>query len=104
MMVLEGVFLPIAGSFRLPTEEERWYPPLLRIPQEVIVDPGLLSDEPPFNRLSPFPVTTNLTVSEGEALSISANHLQWAGQWSAFVGGFDVDLSYFDGYDTIPHG
>ncbi|MBK7978331.1 MAG: hypothetical protein IPK07_35495 [Deltaproteobacteria bacterium] len=104
MMVLEGVFLPIAGSFRLPTEEERWYPPLLRIPQEVIVDPGLLSDEPPFNRLSPFPVTTNLTVSEGEALSISANHLQWAGQWSAFVGGFDVDLSYFDGYDTIPTG
>ncbi len=104
MMVLEGVLVPMAGSFRLPSEHDRWYPPLLRIPQEVVVDPRLVSSAPPFDRLSPFPVTTSLTLAESDAPDVNAANLQWGVQWTTFVGGIDLDLAYFEGFDTLPTG
>ncbi len=117
-MVLEGVFEPVAVPFRLPQTQDRWYPPLLNLPDTIPVDPGSFAMpvcegvfpdptqaqlcEKKVGALKPFPIHPALTLAEIDAPPVEPAHFQWATQWTTTVAGFDIDLSYFDGYDSIP--
>ncbi len=85
---LTGVWAPIVIPYHFPDEDERWYPPLARVPPESRVMGLTVRNEARFaNRSLPRRSLANGTL---------------AARLQGRLGGADFALYYFDGFDTAP--
>jgi hypothetical protein len=83
-----AVWAPIVTPFHFPDEDERWYPPLARVPPESEVDG--------------FTVRNEFRVRNGDLPSRNPVHGGGAARLAGYFQGADFSLYYFDGYDTQP--
>ena len=86
----ELVWIPQYVPYRLPTPEERWFPHVLK-PPEAIQTNTAAGDIP----VTPLYQEIDLS---GSALKYS----EYGIRLSRYIGGCDISLSYFRGYDTMP--
>ena len=90
---LTGVWLPIVTAFRFADDDERWYPPIARVPPQSTVDG--------------FTVRNEARVRNGD---VPSRPSPWsdlrngggAGRFAGFLGGADFGFYLYDGYDTQP--
>ena len=85
---LAGVWAPIVVPFRFPDQDERWYPPLARIPPET--------------ESMGFVVMNRSNFRNGDVPSRNLSNGAGAARLSGLAGGADFSLYYYDGYDTLP--
>ena len=83
-----AVWAPIVTPFHFPDEDERWYPPLARVPPESEVDG--------------FTVRNEFRVRNGDLPSRNPVHGGGAARLAGYFQGADFSLYYFDGVDTQP--
>ncbi|MGH7859859.1 MAG: hypothetical protein ACREQY_21230, partial [Candidatus Binatia bacterium] len=85
---LSAAWIPVVVPFRFPDKDERWYPPLARIPRQSQGDGFTVENESRFR---------NGAVPDRD-LANGAGAVRLAG----FFRGADFALYYYDGYDTQP--
>ncbi len=86
----EIAWVPFYVPYRLPTSEERWFPPLLIPP--CCIQPRTLTDD--------IPLTASYRDVERPALTLA--HSQLGMRLSRHLAGWDLSASYFRGYDPQP--
>lgn len=87
---LELAWIPRYVPYRLPTSEERWFPAVLR-------PPAMIETGTPAGDIPVTPVYKDIDLS-GSGLKYS----EYGVRLSRYVAGWDISLSYFRGYDTMP--
>lgn len=86
----EFVWIPMYVPYRLPTPEERWFPTVFKAPGSIDAGPDIGS----------VPVTARYNDIDLPGLSIGNSE---AGvRISKYIGGWDLSLSYFTGFDPMP--
>jgi hypothetical protein len=85
---LTFVWLPIYVPYLFPDQDERWYPPVARVPPESEVMGITVQNESTFAN-APVPART-------------LNHGTYAVRLSGLAAGADFALYYFDGFDPSP--
>ena len=85
---LMTVWIPIFVPFRFPDQDERWYPPLSRVPAQTRFDGLLVQNEGRFEN-GTIPARTMQNSEVGVRLA-------------AVAGGSDFALYYFDGFGPAP--
>jgi len=87
-MRLTLVWAPIYVPYYFPDQDERWYPPLARVPRESEVMGVTVENRSEF-RNAPLP---QRTVGNGT----------WAARFSGLLGAADFAFYYFEGFDPAP--
>ncbi|MBI2963703.1 MAG: hypothetical protein HYY35_08105 [Deltaproteobacteria bacterium] len=87
-MRLTLVWEPIYVPYWFPDQDERWYPPLARVPPQSTVQ-GLTVENRSRFRNAALPSRT-------------LEHGSYAARFSGFLGGADFALYYFEGFDPAP--
>jgi hypothetical protein len=82
------VWAPIYVPYYFPDQDERWYPPLARVPRESEVKGVTVENQSAFEN-APLP---HRTFGNGT----------WAARVAGLVGGADFSLYYFEGFDPLP--
>jgi hypothetical protein len=82
------VWLPIYVPYLFPDQDERWYPPLARVPPQSDVMGVTVENQSSFVN-APVPART-------------LNHGTYAARLSGLAAGADFALYYFDGFDPAP--
>lgn len=83
-----AVWAPIVVPYHFPDQDERWYPPLARVPPETVVMGFRVRNQSRFvNRRLPARTLGNGT---------------WAGRVQGYLAGVNFALYAFDGYDNAP--
>jgi hypothetical protein len=85
---LEAVLLPVFTASRLPTFGSRWYPPLAPMMPHPL-DPGRT-------------VALTYDVPAPRTPASTLDNMQYAARASTTLQGWDLSLSYFDGWDDLP--
>ncbi len=85
---LTFVWLPIYVPYLFPDQDERWYPPLARVPPQSDVMGVAVENQSSFVN-APVPSRT-------------LNHGTYAARLSGLAAGADFALYYFDGFDPSP--
>lgn len=91
---IELVWMPILVPYRFPDPSDRWYPPLLQAPQEVVVA------VPEFPL--PVPLTIRQTNREPNLPARTFRHSEVGVRVARTLGNVDLGVSYFNGYDRRP--
>ncbi len=84
----EIAWIPRYVPYRLPTPEERWFPPILKPPTVVHSSSGDI------------PVTTHYEDIDLPAFKLSNSEIGI--RISKYIKGWDTSISYFSGYDPTP--
>ena len=87
-MRLTLVWAPIYVPFFFPDQDERWYPPLARVPEET--------------QAMGFTATNSGRVRNAPVPARSLDNGSWAARFSGLIGGADFALYYFEGFDPAP--
>ncbi|HUE38647.1 MAG TPA: hypothetical protein VMR29_04040 [Candidatus Binatia bacterium] len=82
------VWAPIYVPYYFPDQDERWYPPLARVPAE--------------SRVMGFTVENRSRFRNAPVPSRTIDNGSYAARFSALWGGADFALYYFDGFDPAP--
>ena len=82
------VWAPIYVPYYFPDQDERWYPPLARVPRESHVMGITVQNQSDFEN-APLP---HRTFGNGT----------WAARFSGLFGAADFALYYFEGFDPLP--
>jgi len=82
------VWAPLYVPYYFPDHDERWYPPLARVPAE--------------SRTMGFTVTNQSRLRNAPLPSRTLDHGTIAARVSGLLGGADFALYYFDGFDPAP--
>jgi hypothetical protein len=82
-------WVPRFVPYRLPTSEERWFPRVLKPPS--VITAGTVGD---------IPVTT--VFKDIDLPGFSFENSEGGVRISKYIEGWDVSVSYFTGYDTMP--
>ncbi|MGH7822561.1 MAG: hypothetical protein ACREQ9_22600 [Candidatus Binatia bacterium] len=85
---LSGVWAPIVVPFRFPDDDERWYPPLARVPSR--------------SQANGFTVETQARLRDGDVPERDLANGAGAARLGGFFRGVDFSFYYYDGYDTQP--
>lgn len=91
---IELVWIPVLVPFRFPDPSDRWYPPLLQAPQEVVVA------VPEFPL--PVPLKIRQTNREPNLPPRTFRHSEIGVRIARTLGNVDLGVSYFNGYDRRP--
>ncbi|MCD6569460.1 MAG: hypothetical protein J7L53_02025 [Deltaproteobacteria bacterium] len=83
-------WIPRYVPYRLPTPEERWFPPVLKAPSVI----------PTNTSIGDIPVTAIYKDIDLPAFTIGNSEI--GVRISGYIGGWDLSLSYFSGYDPMP--
>jgi len=87
-MRLTLVWAPIFVPYYFPDQDERWYPPLARVPAE--------------SQVMGFTVQNHSQFENGKLPGRTWKNGTWAARFSALWGGADFALYYFEGTDPAP--
>jgi len=87
---VELAWIPWFVPYRLPTPEERWFPGVLQPPSSI--DTGTSAGA--------IPVAARY--KDVDVPEFSLDDSQAGIRLSKYVGGWDLSVSYFRGYDTVP--
>ena len=90
---LTAVWAPIVVPFHFPDQDERWYPPIARVPPESRVM-GPNGQE--------LTVENDSTIQNGALPSRGLENGAAAVRFAGLFRGADFALYYFDGFDTTP--
>jgi hypothetical protein len=85
---LTFVWLPVYVPYLFPDQDERWYPPVARVPPE--------------SEVMGLTVQNQSTFSNAPVPSRTLEHGTFAVRLSGLAAGADFALYYFDGYDPSP--
>lgn len=88
MFSIEAVWIPFAVPYRLPKPGERWFPPLLKVPEVFALNKGEVGIE--------------TTYSDVRLPARSLGNSQYAALVKAHVGRADLVASFYDGFDRNP--
>ncbi len=85
----ELAWIPVVIPARLPTYEERWFPTMMRLPSHIDSGPmGLI------------PMLTTYQDIDMPAITLANSEL--GVRFSKYIGGWDLALSYYNGFDPQP--
>jgi len=87
---LELGWVPIYVPYRLPQPDERWFPKVLKPPDAIMTTAAV----------GEIPVETTFQDIDLPPVTLSNSNV--GVRISKYIGGWDVSISYFSGYDPMP--
>jgi hypothetical protein len=87
---IEFAWIPQYVPYRLPTPEERWFPGVLKTPEFIETNTAVGN----------IPVTA--VYQDIDLPDRELKHSQYGVRASRYIAGWDISLSYYRGYNTMP--
>jgi len=86
----ELAWIPRYLPYRLPGPNERWFPPVLRVPETIETN----------SIFGPVPV--NATYADIDLPALTLDNSEAGVRLSRSIGGWELSVSYFSGFDSMP--
>jgi len=108
---VKGVWIPFWVPYRMADQGERWYPPLFEAAEMLNIHKSLIEDM--IEDMIPFglpdwilpdllPIHITQTNDDSDRPPRNLSHSAFAFRLARTVGGVDLSVSYFNGYDPKP--